>query len=1243
MLTSNLLVQPYPYICRDDIKQMNTSNLKSYAPNARQQFISAIRNKLQSLGITEKNITEAVRSGDFLIIQGSNFPLNIESTRNQLVRQIEVQGFEQVVEQAAYTWFNRLCAIRFMELHEGYLEHGYRVLSHPERSSGFQILDHAMDVVGEFGLDEQQIIHLKLDSSQEETLYRTLLLAQCAQLHQAMPFLFDEIDSVTSLLLPDYLSRTDSIIYSLVQEVPEEDWQQVESIGWLYQFYISEKKDQVIGSVVKSEDIPAATQLFTPNWIVKYMVQNSLGRYWLQTYPDSLDKTQLEYYIEPAEQSPEVIAQLKGITPDSIDPLSIKVIDPACGSGHILVEAYNLLKRIYEYRGERSRDIPALILNNNLFGLDIDDRAAQLTGFALMMMARADDRRIFSRDIKLNVCAMQNSDRLNAKQLWRDLNLNGAWKAGSHDDMFGSEQIDLSSDEADTRYQLIHDAIERFHQAKTFGSLIDVPLEQEENLKELKQKLAHLLVNGDTLQKPAAILLLPIIEQAWILSLRYDAVIANPPYMGSNGINENLKVFINHQYKNAKVDLFSCFIEKSICLSKQYRNVSVVAQQSWMFLSSFEKFRFEILNKTNIDSLVHIGYNSFPELNSKIVQCAMFSLTNGTIDSFVGSYVNLNKAHPSSDKNKVFLERDALLKHQISQREFYKIPGATIAYWATQQVRDLFEQTAKLEEVAKPKTGLNTGNNDYFLKNWHELSFGKIHFGIKSSEEALLKNAKWIPYNKGGDFRRWFGNNELVVNWENDGQEIKEYAVERNQGKHWSRFVQNTNTFFKEGITWSFINFSRFAVRYKPVGFIYDVQGTSSFPQKENLYQVMALLCSKVGYHFLSCLNPTLSFQAGNIASVPFVNFKSMKLEELVSSAIQISKNDWDQIEQSWEFSKNAILNFSGVRLESCVENYKLNTNSTIVKLANIESEINKICIDAYDLDVELSYLIEPQDVTLTCNPHYRYGGDATNAEYDDRFQSDTMAELISYAIGCMMGRYSLDREGLIYAHAGNACFKELVDEGAYNTFSADDDGILPILDEERFPDDVCVRLVEFVRTVWDEQTLLANLDYIAESLRLYNITAKNGEGSIDTIRRYLSNHFFKDHHLRSYKNRPIYWLFSSGKNKAFECLVYLHRMNESTLPRMRTEYVLPLLSQFSNRIGSIDAEMLTASTIEKTRLSKEKDSLVKKHTELQVFDAELKHHIEQKIVIDLDDGVKENYRKFAKLLAEVKKVTGSA
>ncbi|WP_241827403.1 BREX-1 system adenine-specific DNA-methyltransferase PglX [Salinivibrio sp. MA607] len=586
---------------------MNTVKLKTYAPQARREFITAVSKQLNQLGIySDKQISEVKQEGSVLLIEGKTFEPNVKTARERLVKKVKAMGYNQLVEQVAYTWFNRLCAIRYMEIHD-YLGHGFRVLSHPDNPKGFEIIDHAQDAADELGLDRARIIELKLAGNKDEELYRELLLGQCHKLHEAMPFLFDALDDETELLLPDNLTRTDSILRGLVDGIPKEDWEQVEVIGWLYQFYISEKKDQVMGKVVKSEDIPAATQLFTPNWIVKYLVQNSVGRQWLQTYPDSAIKTQMEYYIEPAEQSDEVNQQLKAITPESIEPETIKVLDPACGSGHILIEAYNVLKAIYEERGFRSRDIPKMILENNLYGLDIDDRAAQLSGFALMMMARDDDKRIFTRNVRLNVLSLQESNHIDLTTLWKALNLSGSWQSGTSQGLFSDEEQDLSSFNADNRYQLLKRTLARFTQAKTFGSLIDVPSDEHGQLKELLTTLVELQESGDSMQKPAAKQLIEFVHQALVLSIRYDAVIANPPYMGGKGMNADLKEFAKKNYPNSKSDLFAIFIERGFSWLKATGFNSMVTMQSWMFLSSYEQMRSSILTHRTIENMVHMG------------------------------------------------------------------------------------------------------------------------------------------------------------------------------------------------------------------------------------------------------------------------------------------------------------------------------------------------------------------------------------------------------------------------------------------------------------------------------------------------------------------------------------------------------------------------------------------------------------------------------------------------------------
>lgn len=592
---------------------MNTANIKKYAPKARKDFITAVTRQAAKVGVTAKGIAPMELKGDLALINDRTFPKAIANARNALVRLVERNGFAQTMEQAAYSWFNRLCAIRYMEL-KGFLDHGRRVLSHPHMPGHYQILDDCLDIdlaSMDPALDKAYITELKLDGNKDEDLYCELLLAQCHALHQAMPFLFEALDDATELLLPDNLTKTDSLVHELVRAIPEQDWQDIEIIGWLYQFYISEKKDEVIGKVVKSEDIPAATQLFTPNWIVQYLVQNSIGRQWLQTYPDSPLKEGMPYYIGPGEQLAEVKAQIAASTPASVEPESIKVLDPACGSGHILVEAYKVLKAIYEERGYRSRDIPQLILKHNLFGLDIDDRAGQLAGFALMMLAREDDRRLFNRvangEVQLNVLSLQQTSHLKLDELWSALNLGGDWKRGQSHGLFESEQADLSAPGADQRYQLLQRTLHAFTQAKTFGSLIEIPAADAEPLRALLEELRQLTTSGDVMQKPAALTLVPYVQQAWILAQRYDSVIANPPYMGSKGMNADLKDFAKRAYPNSKSDLFAIFMERGFELLKQGGLNAMVTMQSWMFLSSYENLRMKVLAESSIECMAHMA------------------------------------------------------------------------------------------------------------------------------------------------------------------------------------------------------------------------------------------------------------------------------------------------------------------------------------------------------------------------------------------------------------------------------------------------------------------------------------------------------------------------------------------------------------------------------------------------------------------------------------------------------------
>ncbi|MEG5938478.1 BREX-1 system adenine-specific DNA-methyltransferase PglX [Enterobacter hormaechei] len=1212
---------------------MNTNNIKKYAPQARNQFRDAVIQKLTTLGISidkkgtlhiadAEIVGETVRYGQF------DYPKSTLTRRDRLVKRAHEQGFDVLVEHCAYTWFNRLCAIRYMEI-QGYLDHGFRMLSHPDNPTGFEVLDHVPEVA-EALLPEKKalLVEMKLSGNQDEAIYRELLLAQCHALHRAMPFLFEAVDDEAELLLPDNLTRTDSILRGLVDGIPEKDWEDVEVIGWLYQFYISEKKDAVIGKVVKSEDIPAATQLFTPNWIVQYLVQNSVGRQWLQTYPDSPLKGKMDYYIEPAEQTPEVQAQLAAITPASIEPESIKVLDPACGSGHILIEAYNVLKNIYEERGYRARDIPQLILENNIFGLDIDDRAAQLSGFALLMMARQDDRRIFTRDVRLNIVSLQESLHLDIAKLWQQLNFHQLSQTGSMGDMFAENTALPHTDSAE--YHLLMRILKRFVNAKTLGSLIQVPQEEEAELKAFLGALYRLEQEGDSQQKTAAKAFIPYIQQAWILAQRYDAVVANPPYMGGKGMNGELKEFAKNHFPDSKFDLFAIFIERGFIWLKDAGFNAMVTMQSWMFLSSYESMRENILNNYVIENMVHMG-NGVMKIafgtNATVFRKKHIPTYQGTF-SYTGNNDIKDNGHP-----KEFPTKNHRLRN-TNANNFQNIPGSPITYWASKETLDSFNNK-KIESQFTAKKGMAIGNNDKYLRRWSEVNLSKI---------SINRNkGKWSPCLHGGQYKKWTSNKEFVVNWENDGFEAK-HEITNRTGDHWSRYIISTDYFFKSGINWSAITSSGFSARIHDDSFAFTSASMALFPKNGCVKLTVLLLNSVVGEHFLNLLSPTLNFGILEVKKIPLIEPTPQQSQQLMKAyerILNIAETDEKNSELSWNFATLKLTSTGNDNLEKSynklVEKYDENIN----ELLNLENKVSSIFVELYQLNDIKGNEILLKNITLNSNPIYRYG--SNNVEENScRLRSDIMFELISYSIGCMMGRYSLDREGLVYAHEGNKGFTELVSEGAYKTFPADNDGILPLMDDEWFDDDVTSRVKEFVRTVWGEEHLQENLEFIAESLCLFAIKPKKGESALDTIRRYLSIQFWKDH-MKMYKKRPIYWLFSSGKEKAFECLVYLHRYNDATLARMRTEYVVPLLARYQANIDRLNEQVDGASGGEATRLKRERDSLSKKFNELRSFDDRLRHYADRRISIDLDDGVKVNYGKFGDLLADVKAITGNA
>ncbi|WP_374855906.1 BREX-1 system adenine-specific DNA-methyltransferase PglX (plasmid) [Acinetobacter indicus] len=1162
---------------------MNTSNIKKYAPQARNDFIAAMRKQAAKYGITADRILPAEQKGDLLLIGDQVFPLSVMKPREKLIKRIQTSSFEQTVDYIAYSWFNRLCAIRYMEC-KGLLDHGRRVLSSADGSAGLpQILEECLDIDLP-GLDASRVAELKLDGNKDEELYRELLLAQCHALNQVMPLLFEQVSDESELLLPDNLTKTDSLIRDLVSSIPEEDWSDVQIIGWLYQFYISEKKDQVIGKVVKSEDIPAATQLFTPNWIVKYLVQNSVGRLWMMAQPESTLASEWEYYIQPAEQTDEVNAQLKQLIDvrisedgDTLNPESITVLDPACGSGHILVEAYDCLKAIYLERGYRSRDIPRLILENNLYGIDIDTRAAQLASFALLMKAREDDRRLFSNPPKLNIIALQDSQPERLEAFNQDLTSTGIAQADL------KELLDL------------------FEHASTFGSLIQVPAAFAKKLPDLETKLNTALDSGDIFAQQSAQELLPLIKQAKLLAKRYDAVIANPPYMGGKGMNTALKDFAKKKFPDSKSDLFAMFIERGFAWCKNSGFNSMVTMQSWMFLSSYEAMREKLLHDRTLSCMVHMG--------NGVMGIAFGTAATVMLNNHVNNYEGSFSYCENDDVNEFGIPKQFPVQNErlktVKPDDFKKIPSSPIAYWVSHKVRAIFETSPSMGDVADARQGLATADNNRFLRFWQEVAIQKVGFGMESRDQAKLSAKKWFPYNKGGEFRKWYGNQEYLINWENDGKELFDFMP--------NSVIRNPTYYFKPSIGWSFVSSSYFGVRYYPKGFIFDVGGSSLFPKEENAFSNLAgFLCSHIAPDLMKVLNPTLNFQVGNVEQLPYVNVQN---NDIGKKCIEIAKIDWDSYETSWDFTQNPIIRTQQPNLEQAFNTWQQQNADAVAEMKRLEEENNKLFIDAYGLQDELTPDVPDERITLT----------RADREKDSQ-------RLVSYAIGCMMGRYSLDEPGLIYAHAGNQDF----DASRYQTFPADADGIIPLTEMHWFEDDATHRIQEFLTAVWGKDTLDANMQWLAESL-----DKKANETAEDTIRRYLASKFYKDH-MQTYKKRPIYWLFSSGKQGAFQALVYLHRYNESTLARMRTEYVMPLISKMAAYANSLEtAKESSDSAAEIKRIEKKLQDLHKQQAELSTFEEKLRHYADQRISLDLDDGVKVNYGKFGDLLAEVKAVTG--
>jgi hypothetical protein len=1122
--------------------------------------------------------------------------------------------------------------------------------------------------IEEFIRSESKLLDLK-----DEQIYRLLLLGQCRSLNQAMPFLFESIDDATELLLPDNLLATDSIVRKISTEIEERAWSQIEIIGWLYQFYIIERKDLAIGTVVRTEDIPAATQFFTPNWIVKYLLQNSLGRLWLNISPESELRGSMKYLVEPAVQDAQVQAQLDSLASEQRErhktPMSIRLLDPCVGSGHILVEAYDLFRTIYEERGYAKREIARLILENNLFGFEVDERAAQIAGFALMMRARADDRMIFSSPPRLGILTIKSSEGLSPDLIASSISSTGNLRHDLESEPVFSPislipELDIHPTLVATRprtipnQQFVQQAeslVETFADAKTLGSLILITdIQEHESLAHatsLSEQTARGFGIWDDVQE--------LILQSRLLASQYDITVTNPPYLSNAGMNPTLKEFASLRYPRSKSDLFSMFIERCCSLTRPDGFVALVTMQVWLTLKTYGDLRKEILEQRTIDTLVQIGYNSFPELNSKIAQACMFVLRNQRIAQLKGTYINLNSAPQSADKNEVFLNRGPETVFEQIQLTFASIPGSPIAYSASERVLELFVQHQSVSDFLVTREGLTTGSNARFVRFWWEVSLTNIGFGISSADDANSSGKRWFPYQKGGDFRRWSGNRELVVDWYKDGINLKTF-VDPSNGRVRSHNY-NGDYAFKRGITWTSVTSGTPAFRFVEGGFKFDAGGSMAFGDPSNLLPLLAVLNSDVTVKLLSLLSPTINLKQGSINALPVSrNILESLAIDAASRLVQLHNCDWNEYESSWEFETLVPSLSSEVDAESWWLKRACHCSKVFSEALELEKRNNRSVAEAYGLSEELSIDVDSNTISLWANPQHVFRRKRKDSAEDDQpigakkdtetgenadpgvleamFRQKGIVELVSYSLGCMMGRYNSTEPDIAYAASAGEGF----DPNAYDALVPDDDGIIPVLEDDWFPaQDAANRFSEFVNVVWPKDqaggvSLDDNLRFVAESIG-YDASTQ----PLQSIRTYFATQFYKDH-LSTYKNRPIYWLFSSGRERGFQALVYLHRYNGGTLSRMRMDYVVPLQQRMSARLEQLEGDIeASATTSDRKRREKEREKLKKQIAELRIYDEKLRHYADQRIELDLDDGVKANYAKFGDLLAESKAITG--
>ena len=1155
---------------------MDKNAIKKFAVWARTELIARVSMKGVEYGITEDNIEDANADS----VGGKVFTANEKKQRQALSAEISDKGYKQVMEEVAYTWFNRFSALRFMEVN-GYLPSHVRVFTDEENNFKPQIITEAIHLDLD-GLDMEKVYELK-DAEKTEELYKYLLIVQCNALNKILPGMFQKIADYTELLLPDNLLREGSVIQQMIELIPEDDWKDaVQIIGWLYQYYNSEKKDDVFAALKKNvkitkENIPAATQLFTPDWIVRYMVENSLGRLWLEGHPDVKEQllpteeeqsayaagnrdpedTKWHYYLEETEQELEVQEQLAEIRKEyaTLTPNQLKVIDPCSGSGHILAYMFDVLMQIYESYGYTTREAVASIVENNLYGLDIDDRAEQLAYFAVMMKARQYDRRFFSRGIQPNVYAIVESN---------------------HVDKFAVDYFCNGDAKLTTAMDTI---IKELHDAKEYGSILTVT---PQDWSALYDRFTEITEDINMSRETALRELLPLVQVAEALAQKYDVVVTNPPYMGASGMSAKLSDFVKKNYPDSKSDLFAVCIERGNQMVVHNGINCMVTMQSWMFLTSFEKMRVNILQNRNITNLMHMDNM----VMGIAFGTAVTAFRNCHITNYKGTYNHIKYENIVEEVPKQFPVLENYFV-EVNADNFAKIPGSPVAYWVSEAVYKAFAND-KLTSYTISDGQNITGNNEKYLRDFWE---------VESNNVGTLK--KWVLCARGGAYRKWYGNIVEVINWSDTARTFyRKDSIAR---------IVPEYLWFKSGLSWSRITSYKPSFRVLSPEWLFEKTGVSLFLKDESqLYNMIAYLNSKVAEYLLRVITQVVSIQVRDIRSLPYKHNEIVdnNIHKLSVNSIQISKFDWDSFETSWDYQYHPLLRKAPTIAEA-FEQWQTECDNRFNQLKANEEELNRIFIDIYGLQDELTPEVEDKDVTVR------------KADLGRDIRS-----FISYAVGCMFGRYSLDVDGLAYAGGE-------WDNSKYASFAADKDNIIPICDDEYFEDDIVGLFVEFVKTVYGADTLDENLKFIADAL--------GGKGQPkDVIRNYFLNDFYSDH-CKIYQKRPIYWLFDSGKKNGFKALIYMHRYQPDTIARIRTDYVHEQQARYRTAVADLEQRIANASAGERVKLNKKLTTLQAQDMEIRTYEEKIHHLADQMISIDLDDGVKKNYAIFQDVLAKIK------